>query len=161
MWFKREKTPDITAADPACRRAAVEAGLVGQNVLRRLLHHDSDASVRAAAARRLQDLVLLRTALEQDPDRGVRESARSRYRQLLAGGDILAMHYRQSALRACQDSQIIAHVARSAREPSLRTLAVARLDDIQLLSEVAEHDTSPAVRAEAAARLDRLSCKRN
>lgn len=160
MWFKRHSTPDINAADPSRRCAAIDAGAVGQNALRRLLTHDAEASVRRAAAKRLNDLVLLRATFESDRDHSVRESARARYRQLLAGGDGLDMAYRHAALQACQDQQIIAHVARSAREPELRALAIERISEIRLLREVAEHDPDRHIADKARARLAWLSDQR-
>ncbi|MDR9454791.1 MAG: hypothetical protein RI514_03700 [Spiribacter sp.] len=154
-WHRRK--PDIHAKDPALRRAAISADLAGQNALRRLLAADPDAGVREAAARRLSDLVLLRQALESDADERVREAARARYRQLLAGGDDLNLDYRLAALAACCNGQIIAHVARSAREPVLREAAIPRLTDRQLLGEVAAHDENASVRASAEQRLRALN----
>lgn len=151
----RRPPNDIHATDPGSRRAAIEAAEVGHNALRRVVTHDPDVGVRYAAIRRLYDLVILRRVLEQDAAEQVREAARVRYRQLLAGGDMLDLHYRHAALRACPDAQIIAHVARSAREPSLRCTATERVDDPGLLDEIHRHDPDPAVRAAALARLGR------
>jgi len=153
-WHRRK--PDIHAKDPALRRAAISADLAGLNTLRRLVAADPDASVREAAARRLSDLVLLRQTFELDADERVREAARARYRQLLAGGDDLDLDYRLAALSACRNGQIIAHVARSAREPVLREAAVSRLTDRPLLGEVAAHDEEASVRTCAKQRLEAL-----
>ena len=96
---------------------------------------------------------MLRRVIESDTDVQVVASARSRYRQLLAGGDALSLDYRLAALAACRDGQIIAHVARSAREPALRRAAMERVDDHRLLAEIAEHDDDQDLRRGAAGRL--------
>lgn len=157
MWPWHRHKPDIHAADPELRRAAIGDGRVGRNALRRLLSTDPDAGVREAAARRLSDLVLLRQAFESDVDERVRETARARYRQILAGGDHFELEYRLAALAACSDGQIIAHMARSAREPALRQAAIERLADRSLLEEVIAHDDHPAVRACAKQRREALN----
>lgn len=153
MWFHRRPRPDIHDSAPAGRRAAINAGAVGHNALRRVVTADPDSRVRSTAVGRLHDLVILRSVLEGDPDESVREAARVRYRQLLAGGDTLDLDYRRAALEACPDTQIIAHVARSAREPLLRRVAIGRIHEPRLLDEIRHHDTDPTVRAAAAERL--------
>jgi hypothetical protein len=153
MRLRRAPRPDVHAPDPAARRSAIEARAVGHNALRRLVTHDPDRGVRCAAVRRLQDLVMLRQICEAEGDEAVRDAARVRYRQLLAGGDTLDLDYRHAALRACSDAQIIAHVARSAREPSLRAAAVGLIDECGLLQEIHRHDPDADVRAAAADRL--------
>ncbi|TVO61093.1 hypothetical protein [Spiribacter vilamensis] len=115
--------------------------------------NDPDHGVRQAAVGRLHDLVILRSVLERDRDASVREAARARYRQLLAGGDMLDIGYRRAALQACSDHQIIAHVARSAREPCLRHLAIGRIREPRLLDEIRQHDIDATVRAAADERL--------
>ena len=159
MWFQRQSRADIHAAEPAARARAVAAGEAGECALRRLVARDPDAGVRQAAVRRLQDLVILRQVFETDADAAVRETARARYRQLLAGGDRLAFSYRRAALQACPDHQIIAHVARSAREPALRMAALGRVDEAGLLAEVHAHDPVARVRARAAERLRELAAE--
>ena len=159
MWFQRRPRADIHAEDPDGRQAAIDAGEAGQCALRRIVRRDPDAGVRNAAVRRLHDLVVLRQVLEQESDETVRETARVRYRQLLAGGDTLDINYRRAALAACPDRQIIAHVARSAREPALRLAALARVDEPGLLEEVRDHDPDATVRARAADRVRHLAAK--
>ena len=153
MWLRRRSRPDIHDTDPACRRAAIDAAEVGHNALRRVVTTDPDSAVRYAAVRRLHDLVILRSVLEHDGDESVREAARVRYRQLLAGGDTLDLAYRRAALKACPDHQIIAHVARSARESCLRCVAIGRIDEPRLLDEIRQHDIDATVRAAAEERL--------
>mgnify|MGYP006423520215 CR=1 FL=1 len=153
MRLRRRPRPDIHDTDPARRRAAIDTAGVGHNVLRRVVTTDPDHTVRCAAVRRLHDLVILRCVLEHDGDESVRESARVRYRQLLAGGDTLDINYRCAALEACADHQIIAHVARSAREPCLRRAAIGRIHEPRLLDEIRQHDADATVRAAAGARL--------
>jgi len=131
---------------------------VGHNALRRIVTHDPDRGVRCAAIRRLRDLIILRQVCEAEGDEVVRDAARVRYRQLLAGGDTLDLDYRHAALGACSDAQIIAHVARSAREPSLRVAALGLIDERGLLEEICRHDRDADVRAAAA---DRLASFRN
>lgn len=157
MWFKRPARPDIHARDPVRREAAVNAGEAGQSALRRMVTRDPDPRVRNAAIRRLRDLVVLRQVIEHEGDETVRETARVRYRHLLSGGDTLDMGYRCAALAACPDRQIIAHVARSAREPTLRIAALARITEPALLDEVRCHDPDESVRASAGERLRQLA----
>ncbi|MEX0372174.1 hypothetical protein [Spiribacter roseus] len=156
MRLRRNPRPDIHAPDPASRRAAIDAAVVGHNALRRVVTHDPDRGVRCAAIRRLQDLIILRQVCESESDEVVREAARVRYRQLLSGGDTLDIGYRHAALKACSDAQIIAHVARSAREPSLRRAALGLIDEWGLLEEIRCHDPDPTVRSAAADRLINL-----
>ena len=153
MLLRRRPQPDIRDTNPACRRAAIDAAEVGHNALRRVVTTDPDSGVRYAAARRLHDLVILRSVLERDDDESVREAARVRYRQLLAGGDTLDLGYRRAALLACSDHQIIAHVARSARESCLRRVAIGRIHEPRLLDEIRRHDIDATVRAAAEERL--------
>ncbi len=156
LRFWRGPSHDMNAAEPAERRAAIQADQVGQNALRRLAQTDADASVREAAVKRLLDLIVLRRVLETDAERRVQEAARVRYRQLLAGGDTLALRYRLAALAVCADAQILAHVARSAREERLRLAALERISDCRLIDEIITHDLSPAVVAKAKARREAL-----
>ena len=146
--------------DPEQRIVAINRGDLGQNGLRRLAVHDENERVRAAAAKRLLDLVLLRRILEKEPSADVVSAARSRYRQLLSGGDELAFEYRLAAVRACTDRQILAHVARSAREEVLRQAALPLVDNRQVLAEVAQHDPSERVRRAAGEQLARLRAQR-
>ena len=153
MWLFRRRRPDIHDTHPTCRRAAIDAAEVGHNALRRVVRNDPDSGVRYAAVQRLHDLVILRSVLEHDDDKSVREVARVRYRQLLAGGDTLDLGYRRAALEACPDHQIIAHVARSARESCLRRVAIGRIHEPRLLDEIRQHDIDATVRAAAEERL--------
>lgn len=139
---------------------AINRGDLGQNGLRRLAIHDPAERVRAAAAKRLLDLVLLRQILEKEPSADVVAAARARYRQLLSGGDELVLEYRLAAVQACNDQQILAHVARSAREEVLRQAALPLVDNRQVLAEVAQHDPSEQVRRAADEQLARLRAQR-
>ena len=159
MWFKRPPRPDIHARDPARRQAAVDPGQAGQSALRRLVTRDPDARVRNAAIRRLRDLIVLRQVIETESDETVRETARVRYRHLLSGGDTLDIGYRRAALAVCPDRQSVAHGGRSAREPSLRIAALARIREPGLLDEVRCHDPNESVRACAGERLRQLAAE--
>lgn len=156
----RRSGPQIDSKDPNQRVLAINQGEVGQNALRRLATHDPSDRARAAAAKRLSDLVLLRQLLEQEVSANVAAAARARYRQLLSGGDELALEYRLAAVQACNDQQILAHVARSAREAVLRQAALPRVDNRQVLAEVAQHDPSEQVRRAADDQLARLRAQR-
>lgn len=156
----RRSLPQADSADPEQRVAAINQGDVGQNTLRRMVVHDQADRVRVAATKRLLDLVVLRQILEQEASADVAAAARARYRQLLSGGDELALEYRLAAVQACNDRQILAHVARSAREEVLRRAALSRVNDRQVLAEVAQHDPSEPVRRAADAQLARLRAQR-
>ncbi|MCS4503154.1 DUF349 domain-containing protein [Arhodomonas aquaeolei] len=158
MLFERFRRPRWAHRDPEVRRAAVIALDIADEeqggTLARLAEDDPDAGVRAAAVRRLDDLALLERALDGDPEAPVRECARARYCQLLTGGDTLSMAHRESALQACADPQIIAHVARGAREEGLRRLALERTTDPGVLAEAALHDPVARLRQLALERID-------
>lgn len=159
LWKGWRLKSQAASEAPEQRLAAINQGNIGQNGLRRLVVHDESSRVRAAAAKRLLDLVLLRQVLEQDPAGDVVAAARARYRQLLAGGDSLSLDYRLAAVRACNDRQILAHVARSAREDVLRAAVLPRLTNLQVLAEVAQHDPSEGIRRAADDHLAKLRAK--
>lgn len=156
----RRSSPDLSSQDPQQRIAAMNEGKVGQNGLRRLAVSDAVVQVRAAAAKRLLDLVILRQILEQESSEDVVAAARARYRQLLSGGDELDLTYRLAAVQACNDRQILAHVARSAREADLRQAALLRVDSREVLMEISRHDPSEPVRRAADEQLAQLRAQR-
>lgn len=85
-------------------------------------------------------------------DRDVRQRADARYRALLVGGDAsLRLDARVAAVAACTDSAVLAYVARSAREESVRRAAVDRLDSERVLMEVALNDPIARLRRHAVA----------
>lgn len=151
---------NIASDDPQQRIAAINEGKAGQNGLRRLAVSDTVERVRAAAAKRLIDLVILRQILEQESSEDVVAAARARYRQLLSGGDELELSYRLAAVQACNDRQILAHVARSAREADLRQAALLRVDSREVLLEISRHDPSEQVCRAADEQLAQLRAQR-
>ncbi|MGD8710129.1 MAG: hypothetical protein PVF40_07050, partial [Ectothiorhodospiraceae bacterium] len=127
-----------------------EAGLLAT-----LAVDDANPGVRTAAAKRLEDLGLLRRCLGEDADATVRETARARYRQLLSGGrEGDDLEERLSEVRACDDNQVLAHLALSARDEAMRLAALDRITDPGVLEEAAVHDLVARVRQAAVERID-------
>lgn len=126
-----------------------------QGILRRLAADDSDAEVRKAAIKRIDDLAFLRARAEQDDNAGVREVALARYRQLLAGGAETADFTARLAELESDglDDSVLVYVARRGREPELRLAALERLQTVAVLEEIALHDQMPKVRLAAVQRL--------
>ncbi len=157
MLLQRFRRPRWQHSDPAVRREAVARLDVEDpeqaGTLARLAVEDDDPGVRATAIRRVHDLSLLQRRIDEDQAATVRESARARYCQLLAGGDRLDESTRQAAISGCDDAQVIAHVARNAREETLRTAALERVRDSGVLAEAALHDPVARVRRYALERI--------
>ncbi|WP_181919229.1 DUF349 domain-containing protein [Alkalilimnicola ehrlichii] len=124
------------------------------DILTALAQTDDDAAVRRSAVKCLVDLASLRERAESDDNACVRETATNRYRQLLAGGgDELSLDGRLQELQICEDSSVLAHVARTGREPEVRLAALARVNSEAVLLEAACNDNARKVREVALERL--------
>jgi hypothetical protein len=150
--------PRWQSKDAAVRRAGVveddDAELLAN--LAKIAREDVDAGVRAAALKRLADPALTQRAAKEDADAGVRSEARALWLDLLAG-----THPRSPAaaecrrlLRAQDDATLIEHVARNARDESLRADALSRVTRIALLADRATTDPSSELRLAALERID-------
>ena len=108
---------------------------------------------------RSSDLERLDRLRRHARERATRDRADARYRMLLVGGDAtLSLEQRSAAVAACTDRAVLAYVARSAREESLRRIAVDRLDSPRVLMEVALNDPVCRLRRHAVTRIDDPEC---
>lgn len=152
------RKPRWLSKDAATRRAAVEhdrdAELVAS--LGRLAREDEDAGVRLAAMRRLADPGIAQGIARDDADPELRAQARALWLALLTGTHPSAptLAERERLLKAQDEDELIEHVTRHAREPSLRGAALKRVRRPALLLERAIEDADPALRLAAATRID-------
>lgn len=152
------RKPRWLSKDAATRRAAVEHDRDAELVagLGRLAREDEDAGVRLAALRRLADPGIAQGVARDDADAEVRAQARALWLALLTGTHPSAptLAERERLLKAQDEDELIEHVTRHAREPSLRGAALERVRRPALLLERAIEDADPALRLAAAARID-------
>ena len=98
------------------------------------------------------DLARLDRLRRHARDRDTRQRADARYRALLVGGDVsLRVDDRIAAVEVCSDDAVLAYVARSAREESVRRAALVRLRSERVLMEVALNDPIARLRRYAVA----------
>lgn len=150
--------PRWQSKDPAIRGAAVatdtDAELVAS--LGRIAREDTDARVRLAAMRRLADPGIVQGLARDDGDAEVRRQARALWFDLLTGTHAASppLESRLRLLKAQDDSDLIEHIARKAREPELRRQALDKSTRVGLLFERALEDADPALRLAAVERID-------
>lgn len=123
----RQDSEGLRSEDP-CERRRVVRQLRQPDPLLYLARHDSEPVVRDAAIDRLRTL-------------------------LVGGAPGLTLADRESTLAVCEDSTLIAHVARRGREPAIRRAAVRLVEGDRLLQEIIREDTDPDVREAARQRL--------
>ena len=123
----RQDSEGLRSEDPAERRRVVRQ-LRQPDPLLYLARHDSEPVVRDAAVDRLRTL-------------------------LVGGAPGLTLADREATLTICDDSTLIAHVARRGREPAIRQAAVRLVEGDRLLQEIIREDTDPDVREAARQRL--------
>jgi exonuclease SbcC len=124
---------------------------------------DAGPARRRQACKETRDLSGLLQAAREDTDAGVRDLAAARLRRLLEGGDPEApdLAERSRVLEELTDPSLLAHLARHAREPELRLLALVRVGDPEVLADSCLQDTVAAVRLAAVRRLqDKASLER-
>jgi hypothetical protein len=150
--------PRWQSKEATVRRAGVteddDAELLAS--LASIARQDPDASVRTAAMKRLADPGLTQRLATEDPDAGVRTEARKLWLDLLAGTHARSPSPVECArlLRAQDDAPLLEHVARSARDATLRAAALARVTRSALLADRATSDPDPALRLAALERID-------
>lgn len=105
-----------------------------------------------AAIHRCSDLDRLDRLRRYARDPAVRQTADARYRGLLVGGDAsLGVAARVAGVEGCSDVQVLAYVARSAREESVRRAAMERVGSDRVLMEIALNDPVARLRRRAVA----------
>ncbi|MET0230054.1 MAG: DUF349 domain-containing protein [Rhodanobacteraceae bacterium] len=150
--------PRWQSRETAVRRAGVaeddDAELLAS--LSSIARQDADAGVRTAAMKRLADPGLTQRLATEDTDAGVRTEARKLWLDLLAGNHLRSPSPVECArlLRAQDDAALIEHVARNARDASLRAAALARVTRSALLADRATSDPDPEIRIAALERID-------
>ncbi|MDN5869367.1 MAG: DUF349 domain-containing protein [Nitrococcus sp.] len=157
MWFDRFRRPRWQHRNPKIRQEAAASLSTTDSgeyaTLSSLAVDDPSPVVRATAVKRLFELETLCQRAREDTDATVREVARTRYCRLLAEGcEALAYPTRLAALHACEESPVLAWVARLGREEPIRIAALERLDDPLVLEEI--------ITSEAAARIRRIAIER-
>lgn len=149
------------------RRALLELGDDGGEIVIELALHDPDTEVRCIALKRVANLLLLERIFAEAKNPRVREQARERLLSLISGSESgLSAQQRIEALQRNEDSRVLEHVARQGCDAELRGLAVARVSRQPLLVELAASDPAIEVRllalqrVEAAEHLQQL-CKQS
>lgn len=150
--------PRWQSKDPSVRRNAVATerapALVAE--LARFAREDEDASVRAAAMRRLADPGLVQGMARDDADADVRKQARTLWFELMSGAHAGAppLADRLRLLKAQDDAELIEHLARRAVDAPLRKAALERVQRPALLLERALEDSDAEIRLAALARIE-------
>ncbi len=150
--------PRWLSKDAATRRMAVthdsDSELVAN--LGRLAREDTDAEVRLAAMKRLADPGITQGLAHDDADPNVRAQARALWVDLLTGTHASAppLVERLRLLKAQDDSELITHIARNAREVPMRQAALDRSSRPAFLLERALDDADPALRLGLVERID-------
>ncbi|MEO5625579.1 MAG: hypothetical protein ABIQ70_06200 [Dokdonella sp.] len=116
--------------------------------LGRLAREDTEASVRLAAMKRLADPGIAQGISHDDADPSVRSQARTLWVDLLTGTHASSppLGERVRLLKAQDESELIEHIARHAREPELRRAALERVTRAALLFDRALEDTDADIR---------------
>jgi exonuclease SbcC len=116
--------------------------------LGRLAREDTDAGVRLAAMKRLADPGIAQGISHDDADPAVRAQARALWLDLLTGTHASAppLSQRVRLLKAQDESELIEHIARRAREPELRRAALERVTRPALLFDRAVEDPDADIR---------------
>lgn len=150
--------PRWNSKDAATRRTAVALDSDSELLanLSRLAREDSDAEVRITAMKRLCDPGIAQGLAHDDADPGVRAQARALWVDLLTGTHASAppMVERLRLLKAQDDSDLISHIARNAREVPMRQAALDRSSRPGFLLERALDDADPGVRLGLVERID-------
>lgn len=151
--------PRWQSKDVATRRGAVaelnDAELVA--ALPAIARNDTDASVRLAALRRINQYEAWRERSTGDADSSLRETARAAYLALFTGNsaDLPPIERRIAELDTLSGEEI-ERVVNQAREPGLRSAALERATRPGLLAEVAAGDADPKLRLVALSRITDL-----
>lgn len=126
-----------------------------REVLQDAATSDSDALVRRAAIKRINDLDVLWRIAQNDSDAESRTTAQQRFVALLAGIDpgapplgVLLQH-----LAAVTDRKVIDEIARRGVEVELRLAALQRVEREALLGDIALNDKDAGLRAAAVERI--------
>ncbi|MDH3646070.1 MAG: DUF349 domain-containing protein [Gammaproteobacteria bacterium] len=156
MWFKSK----LQHPDPEIRREHLEHLAPEDALLLEIAQSDPHPDVRAAALMRIIDLPTLEELSNSDNEERVRNLAVSRLQALISGREdpSPALDTRLAFFGESADDRLARFVARSAREPELRKIAVTKLlkrqnvPDVQdLLCEIAADDSVSEIRETAAA----------
>ncbi|TDR37368.1 uncharacterized protein DUF349 [Tahibacter aquaticus] len=151
--------PRWQSKDVATRRGAVtelnDAELIG--ALPAIARNDSDAGVRLAALRRLNQYEAWRERSTGDADGSLRETARAAYLAMFIGGsaDRPPLERRIAELDTLSGEEIERVVAQ-ASELSLRSAALERATRPSLLADVASTDADAKLRLIALSRINDL-----
>lgn len=148
--------PRWQSKDVATRRGAVaelnDAELVA--ALPAIARNDSDASVRLAALRRLNQYEAWRERSTGDLDSSVRDVSRAAYMAMLTGASagVPPLERRIAELDTLSGEEID-RVAAQAADTALRSAALERATRPSLLAEVAASDADPKLRLIALSRI--------
>lgn len=143
--------------DAGVRRRAVAHAEAAElwSALPEISRADTDATVRLAALRRLDDFELWRERALADADDGLRKAARSAYLERLCAADDRppALSQRQAELDALTAVEI-EHLACHAQSRDLRQAALHNVTRMALLAERAVSDPDAQLRITALQRID-------
>ncbi|NNF66339.1 MAG: hypothetical protein HKM98_02405, partial [Gammaproteobacteria bacterium] len=125
MLFKSK----LEHTDPDVRRQYVEEMAADDSQLLQVAQSDPHPEVRASAVTRIIDLQVVLQLSQKDAEERIRNLATARLQSLMSGSENPApsLDTRLGFLDGAADQRLIRFVARSAREPELRKVAVNRL----------------------------------
>ncbi|MDM8547708.1 DUF349 domain-containing protein [Candidatus Venteria ishoeyi] len=142
------------------RQQAVTALKSNQGqILQQVATTDEAPQVRCIAVRKMTDMRLLDDIRLQTEDKTVKEAADKRYLQLLMGQktDAVDLTERLQCLQALDNAQWLETLAVSAKEPELRTAALAKVERESLCGDIAQSDPVADIRLQAASKIQRKS----
>ncbi len=141
------RKPDWESKDAALRLRAVQSSqdpvLIGK--LAELVQTDPDPAVRAAALRRIDDPVLLERRLRGELDASVAAAARRRLGECLCDPR-MTVESGSAVLLQSHDAELLAQVAEHCPLPALRRIALERSEKPGLLVQRCIHDPDPQLR---------------
>jgi hypothetical protein len=152
-WIK----PKWKHSDPEVRRAAVEKmGPENAERLRSLALTDADNRVRVAAVERIDDEDFLREIAASTGNGPALDTARNRLKDIyrtrvLESPDV---EIQRQIVPLLADEEILAEIACTVDDPSVRLLAAERISDSERLCELTRNNCGPRVGLAVVERLD-------
>ncbi len=149
------RKPDWEHKNAALRLRAVQSSQDPQLLakLAELVQTDPDPGVRAAALRRIDDPALLERRLRGEHDASVAAAARKRLIDVLCSSTVM-LDAGSAALLQTHDAELLTRVAEDSPLPALRKLALERCGRPALFIQRCIHDPDPALRLWLLDRID-------
>ena len=149
--FSRKTKPSSTSLDSNDRLKALDRGSVAGAALSELAGSDANIDVRKRALSQLSDPVQLAQFLSSEADSGLKSLIRGKLKALL----ILPEHANtQQKMLPNLDSELLEHIASSAKTPDQRKAALAKVSRVGFLGDRALADPDSAIRLSLIDRID-------